>query len=489
VEILPRTRQNAFNVTAPPRVERALSTFPPPGLAAGEGGLAPLSPAADRGDVGLELDRLLAALASQTIERRSQTTLDLDTSSAEQPSRLTSIAQLNDAATSYEKVRLTFGNSSTVATLSGVYAAGGAAAGAKSLRIEFTDNATIGHSAGPLKFKVVDHNDQVVYTHDGNAKAGEQLSLGSDIGLQVSFSAGSARSGDGARTTVSATAATTVDTGARFNDADVNLRPRFAGGAQVVAGSFLINGVTIQVREDDSVADVLQRISESEAGVTAEVQGDKVVLQTRADSGADISISNDSSGFLDAVQLRGAVTERGHLRADQETLANLKQFAAVQSGGFSVNGQFVSINPATDTLAGTLARIRSALPLQAYYDAGQGAVFLREPEGDISFGEDSSGFLTAVGITREAQRSLDPTLQLAPQVAQRVARLLDGNLASLATESAREPEPATPKEKPAAARRAQTAYLRETTAWARTTSGSSRLAAEGEDETSLTLGT
>jgi hypothetical protein len=210
-----------------------------------------------------------------------------------------------------------------------------------------------------------------------------------------------------------------------------------------------------------------------------------VVLQTRASSTADISVSNDSSGFLDAVQLRGAVTDRGHVRADLEPLANLKQFAAVQPGGFSVNGQFVSINPASDTLAGTLARIRSALPLQVYYDAGQGAVFLREPEQNVSFGEDTSGFLNAVGITRDLQPSLDPKVQLAPQVAQRVARLLDGNLAALATESAREPEPPPPKDKPAAARRAQSAYLRETTTWAKTTGSSSLAGADDADSAAL----
>ena len=402
---------------------------------------------------------------SSGTERRSRTQLTLDTTSAERASTLGSIAELNDAATSYQKVRLTFGDSSTVATLSGLYAAGGAAAGATSLKLQFTETATIGHSSGTLKFQVLDQNDAVLYTFDGVARAGESLSLGSDLGLQVSFSAGSAAANASAKTTVSASTATSVDRYATFNDPDLNNRPRFQGGPQVQAGSFLVNGVNIEVRADDSIDSVLQRISETIPGVSASFTSDKVVLESRSPSTRRSSIANDTSGFVAAARLTGAVSERGHVRADREPLARLAQFANVRPGGFNINGLFVSVHPATDTLAGTLARVRNlAASVQAYYDPGERAVFLREAGKGTVFSDDTSGFLGAVGISQESSPTLEPRFQLNPGIAQSIARLLDGNLAGLAAETRREPEPAARKDAPDAARRAQAAYQQGT--WA-----------------------
>ena len=469
--IQPRNQAHAFNLTAPARPGGELHGFPASPLAGAGQAAGPLAPGLGDPDNGLELDRLLGSLAAAAIEHRqfrSSGELALDTVQSEGSSRLSSVGQLNDAATSYQKVRLTFGDSSTVATLRGTYAAAGAAASATSLKIEFTENATIGYSSGTLKFQVLDQNGTELFSYNGTARAGETLSLGADIGLTVAFSAGTAQSGAWSRTTVSASAPTTVDTNARFNDPNLNNRPRFQDGAQVVAGRFLVNGSAIDVRADDTVASVLQRISETLPNLTATVSGDKVVLESRFPSTRDISVSDDTSGFLTAVGLRGAVTDRGHVRGDREPLAQLAQFATVRAGGFTANGRYIAIDPTTDTLAGTLARIRDfAASVQVYYDSSQRAVFLREPVGGTTLADDTSGFLTAVGINRESSPSLEPPLQLAPTigqgVAQRIARLLDGNLAGLAAESQREPDAPSPRDAPGPARKAQAAYQRTVT--------------------------
>ena len=83
-------------------------------------------------------------------------------------------------------------------------------------------------------------------------KAGAQVYLGNDIGLSISFAAGSLTQNHTATTTVSHTP-TDVDPTATFNNANTNLRPRFDNNAQITAGSFTINGTSITVNANDTI--------------------------------------------------------------------------------------------------------------------------------------------------------------------------------------------------------------------------------------------
>src|SRR5439155_8957575 len=183
---------------------------------------------------------------------------------------------------------------------------------------------------------------------NGNLKAGDQVYLGADIGLSISFSSGNLTQNHTASTTVSH-AAMDVDANATFNNANASMRPKFDNGAQVTAGSFTINGTSIAVNANDTINTVLSRINSSAAGVTATLAGDKITLATNAASESNIVLASDTSGFLSATKLASASTVRGNIRDDQQALSATTQFASVVNGSFTVNGTSISVNKTTDT--------------------------------------------------------------------------------------------------------------------------------------------
>lgn len=417
-------------------------------------------------DVGTELDRLLSSLAPASSERRSASRLSLDRVTPEARSRLSSFAELNPAATSFEKTHLTFGASTSSASVSGTYAGTGAAAGVNELELRFTDNATVGSSSSPLRFQVLDENGGLLYTFDGSAKAGQPLSLGADIGLWVTFAAGSAVAGESARLAVSADEASHVDPDARFADDDLNARPRFEGGASVIAGSFRINGFLVEVKSEDSINAVLARINTFVPGITATFTDDRVELATRDPSSRAIVVSDDSSGFLSATKLRGAVTVSGQVHGDQELLLRTGHFAFVKAGSFLLNGVEIAVDPTRDSLQAILRRIEASQNgVTAFLDPASGKVVVRgRGAAGVILSGDTSGFLAAAGLAEGESPPVREPFSLSPGAAQKVelgveglrakalARTLDGLAERLAS----------PKETPEAlASKAKYAYQTE----------------------------
>jgi hypothetical protein len=405
-------------------------------------GTGALDPDIDRRDVGADLDRLFARLLSTaSTERSSRASLNLGAGAAS-TSKLTSTGPLNGAGSSFEKVELRFAGGSGVARLSGSFAGTGAAAGARSLQIDVEQAALLGTTPSPLKFSVRDQDGAVLFSFDGEARAGQAISLGSAIGLDVRFSAGTLLAGGSARTAVSASRGTDVDPNAAFDAADANLRPRFEGGAQVTAGSFAVNGTRIEVRADDNINSLLARINENVPDVVASFADDRITLATRANARQDIQLGDDSSGFLQAARLQGAVTARGEAAPGQELLASSSQFAGVRAGAFKVGGALVTVDPGQDTLAALLARITEAAPgVVAFIDRNTSRLVLRGSDEDrVVLGEDSTGFLEAAGLSAGREPAARERFTLAPGVAERLERgasdrratLLDRVLAGLA---------------------------------------------------------
>src|SRR5581483_5415664 len=204
---------------------------------------------------------------------------------AQAASTIQSTAEVNTATTSYGSNTLTFtggGSPSTsVATLSGVYTGVNTAAAATSLTVKLKANTAALNTlvATNVRFEVRDQSNNLLFSFNGSLKAGDTVSLGADIGLSISFSAGSLTNNQTASTTVAHTS-TDVDPAAVFNNADPNLRPRFENNAQVTAGSFTVNGTTIAVNANDSINSVIARINASAAGVTASFANDKIRVTT-----------------------------------------------------------------------------------------------------------------------------------------------------------------------------------------------------------------
>jgi hypothetical protein len=419
-----RLPQNAFDLTRSTRaVTPAFAKATPPSDVLSGPTATPFFPPALR-DIGGELDRLLAGLAPG-VQKRSEAKLGLQAGSLPRASVLASTAKINGAATSFEKVALAFGSSTSMAAVSGTYKGTGAAAAATALTVSIDSSAIVGDTSSPLAFHVSDQTGATLFSYAGSIKAGQAISLGPDIGLALTFGQGSLVAAQAGRTGVSRTRATVVDDGARFGDADLNARPRFDNGGSVTEGSFSINGTTIAVKADDSIKSILQRITDQRPDIIASYDKDKqaVTLATRDATRQPIVLADDTSGFLEATKLAGATTKPGYVTPDQELLADSKRFAAVQAGSFRVGSTTVTVDPRNDTLASVLARMSGtgeAGGVTAYYDDVTDEVVLRGGEQATTVDDDSSGFLAALGFPPGRELAARETLTLDPATAARL---------------------------------------------------------------------
>ena len=347
--------------------------------------------------------------------RRSAVSLGLDVSSAESASTIRSTAEMNTSSTtSYGSNSLSFsngGNSSTSAgSLTGTYTGLNGAADATSLTVQITKGGTLSTgflglgSPTPIDFQVADQTGEILFTYSGSLKPGDTVYLGANIGLTLSFGAGELKTNHTASTTVSRNPVQ-VNTSATFNDANTSLRPSFDNNAQVTAGSFTINGTSIAVNADDSIASVIARINGAGAGVTASVSGDRVTLATAGNSEDAIVLANDTSGFLAATKLASAVTTLGSVRDDRQVLSKTSQFNTVSTGSFSVNGVSISVNTATDSLSTIISRVNnSGAGVTASYHSQTGKlIFTPVVVGaTLVLDNDTSGFLAAAKVSTGA---------------------------------------------------------------------------------------
>jgi len=140
-------------------------------------------------------------------------------------------------------------------------------------------------------------------------------------------------------------------------------RPNFEWGTSVTAGSFDVNGTTIAVNADDTLNAVLDRINASDAGVVASFdQGTESVVLTRTDLGSeyDITVDNDSSGFLAASKLDTAVAELGRDGGWTEIIGTVPELNHIESGTAYVNGEAISVDILSDSLEDVIDRINTA---------------------------------------------------------------------------------------------------------------------------------
>jgi hypothetical protein len=333
----------------------------------------------------------------------SSASLGLNLTSA--ASTITSTAKMDTAMTAYGSNTLNFtggaSQSTSTGTLSGTYTGVNTAANATSLKVVVTSTAVVNTILPTnVQFQVQDQSGNVLFTFNGNVKAGDHIYLGNNIGLSISFSAGQLIQTASASTTVSH-GPFNVDPNAAFN-ASPSQRPQFDNNAQVTAGSFTINGTSITVNANDTINTVIARINASGAGVTASLANDKITLTTNSASQSNIVLANDTSGFLNAVKLAGATTVQGHIADNQKVLSQTTQFGSVVSGSFTVNGVSISVNQNTDTLTSIINRINSSnAGVTASYNSSQDKIVLTtnsNSEDLITVANDTSGFLSAAHL-------------------------------------------------------------------------------------------
>ncbi len=222
-------------------------------------------------------------------------------------------------------------------------------------------------------------------------------------GLRVAFASGSFTTGDRFAVSVSASTPSAVDPSKPFDGTGAQ-RPGFEEGVTVVPGSFTVNGVGVAVASGDSIDTVMARINAAGAGVTAsfDAAAERVVLRATQPGASDITVADDSSGFLAAVKLAGAVTERGYADHTGVPLADVPSIAPLTAGTASVGAETVAVDPAADSLAAVLARFTpEGSGARAVYRAGTDrvAVTALDPTATLRISDGSSGLFTALGIT------------------------------------------------------------------------------------------
>ncbi len=267
--------------------------------------------------------------------------------------QLRSTEEANTTPTSYTPVLPTFDGPQSTAQpiIGGVYDGD---QGDQQLKFRVRDNRNIG-DAGRIRINIRDEANVTIQNLDFDSlPANTELTLNN--GLTLQFDAGYLKKTENFYVDVSTSVGTDVDPDKAFNgtrDQDPKLQP----GLSVTAGSFDVNGVTINVAADDTINSVLGKITASAAGVNATYDAgtDEVVL-TQKTAGEGIVVGNDTSGFLAAAKLDGATVE-------------LAKFAVTESGE-EVNTTPTSYTPVLPTYDGPNSTAQPIIG--GVYDGDQG---------------------------------------------------------------------------------------------------------------------
>jgi hypothetical protein len=216
-------------------------------------------------------------------------------------------------------------------------------------------------------------------------------------GLTLAFSPGTLVKGDSFELAVYADGA--ADPSRSF---DSRGRPLFEGHRVVKPGSFEVNGAKIDVKGSDSIFSVVDRISQSAAGVSAsfDAASGKILLEHDQAGAHAIHVGNDTSGFLAAVELADAEPVLGKESDLTTPLAELVRFKGVQPGTFVVGEQTIRVDPMRDTLDDVLRRVSAVPGIDAAYDAKSDTVAIAAdaPGAAFALGQDTSGLLAALRL-------------------------------------------------------------------------------------------
>ena len=251
------------------------------------------------------------------------------------------------------------GASTTPVTVGGTY---NGDYGDDTLRLKVTQNRTVGGSSN-IRIKIYDSSDKRIENLNWPAWTPPDTEMtSSKTGLTVSLGAGITKKNDTFYVDVSTSVDSEIDPDLAF-DGTRNDNPNLEPGLPISAGSFYVNGEEITVDADDTVIGVLDKINASAAGVTAIYDPtSELVSVERDDPGAlDITISGDTSGFVDSMKLTGATVvlgnEEGELNIVMEDVGAL---SGTMAGTITVNEVEIAIDPSTDTLVDVMDAINSS---------------------------------------------------------------------------------------------------------------------------------
>ncbi|MEM9413381.1 MAG: hypothetical protein AAGA30_19890, partial [Planctomycetota bacterium] len=343
---------------------------------------------------------------------------------------LSSSNEINSISTSYstEQPRFSKG-SATRPTISGVY---DGSQGDNTLRFEVTQGGKIGRTRH-LEIEVKNSLGESIDTLELiDYQRNTQVSLSN--GIEVSFGRGRLFEGDYFELDVSASQGQTIDADAEFRSGNTN----FEEGVEVKKGAFEINGEKIRVRRRDSINSIIEKINKSDAGVNASYSAETERIElVQTEVGAnEISLANDSSGFLAAVKLDEANTVLGQEARDDlnNKISDVAAFAGVNSGSIVINGRSTRVDVLNDSINDVVNRLNQANEIEATIDDGRIKIRSQTTSDTLEISDNGTGLLAAIDI---AEGSFDPVygettteiidFKINAQTAQRIEKQL-GNL-------------------------------------------------------------
>ena len=336
----------------------------------------------------------------QSTPSKAQAVGQADLSVEPSYSTLTSTEEMNTASTSYASHQPSWDGSESTApiTVSGTY---DGRYGDTALEFRVARNRTTGGSRA-IRLRIYDGGSQV---DNLRWDAGQTGAKTSKSGLTVDLGGGGdyVRRDESFQVDVFDSVGSDVATNASFDSLNAELE------STITDGSFSLNGTSISVFASDTLDDVVSRINSSDLGVTASTADDRFTLTQDTYGAADITVGDDTSGFLDAVKLSSAQVDRG--RSDDvrsAAIGNVDGLEGVASGSFTINGETFAIS-STDSLSDILGAINTSnAGVTASLDPTTGTLRLKAGSGGETIDlQDGTGLFDAFDIANDEYAGRD----------------------------------------------------------------------------------
>ncbi len=254
-----------------------------------------------------------------------------------------------------------------------------------------------------LELEVRASDNSLVDTLSFSESDAENTPQALSIGISIQFSNGSLVLGDSFEINLSQSDLETANTsGSMKEEVDGSTNANFDPGLFVVDGTFDLNGVTISVDESASIDDVLTLITNSAAGVSASYNAttDEIELTQKSNGSAgQIALDNDTSGFLVATKLSGAVSVPGTESAVNAKISDVPEFSSITSGNLTLNGVEVAFDTAADSLQDVMTRIQeSAAEITVSFSNGFMTLQSQRVDMGLSLQDNGTGFFDVFSV-------------------------------------------------------------------------------------------
>ena len=336
-------------------------------------------------------------------DARSNPALSLDLTST--AATLASVDEINASPHSFSPFGPTWGlGSSALITIGGEYDGSN---GSGALSFEVTRDGT--HGVNNLRLRVTDPLGGLLTQF--NIQANDPLDQEYDLtnGLFLQLGAGDLIDNDTTSIQVFQNIGRAVDPDQPLGGIR-NQNPNFQYFAApntldpIIDGSFELNGETISVSTTDTLNTIIDKINQSDAGVTAVFNPLSERIEFVHDtfgSGTTIDIQNDTSNLIVATKLDTAVVQTGIDPENEISFDSVAAFSGIQSGNILINGTLVAIDPASDSLASAIDKINaSAADVTAAFDTQtqQVTIEANSPESVLDIDSNGTGFFSALNI-------------------------------------------------------------------------------------------